>query len=179
MKVGFIGERKLYEKNRCALKEHNIDCIKLLPWDGIDYLDGMIISALKGGGICFSLGQYKAIKERQKKDLAVWGMGYGAYCLSRDVLSILDCNAHFYKHEKRETTVIGVPSWQERFVVSFAGRIVFFDIAPHIAILSRREKDGIILRQGNILASTFNGELCKNKSIYAYFAQMLYSLKEV
>ena len=173
MQIGFMGNRELFEKNREIFYKLKIECKNITSAEELQAIDGLMISSLGGEGIEVVKKMYREIRNYGEKDTPIWGIGYGGYLLTDKNLALIDCHGRFRRRKSLKTSIISVPSWQERFAVNFYGKIELVNVAPNIAILCEEKQSPIILRQGNVLACTYMAELCKNKSIYAYFAQML------
>lgn len=177
MQIGFLGNRKLYKKNKEIFRNWEMDCINLTKEQDLNQVNGLVISGFYGEKFLLTKSMRQQILERSQVDLAIWGIGYGAYLILSPWLPVLDATCKITPRKDCRMDIITVHSWQERFAVPIYQEIRYTQIAPNIAILCKNEYSEIILRQGNILSCTYTAEWSKNKSIYTYFVQMLYDMQ--
>jgi len=155
MQVGFMGNKELFEKSRGIFYKLKIKCTPITTVKELQETDGLVISSFGGEDTETVKKLCREIRTYGEQDKPIWGIGYGGYLLSDKNLKLLDCHCRFYQQKNLRMSIISVPSWQERFAVSFYGKTEFLNIAPNIAILCEEKQTPVILRQGNVLACTY------------------------
>lgn len=130
----------------------------------------------------FELGA--PIVERVRSGMPFWGTCMGLIVAAREVadldqptLGLIDVtvrrNAFGRQNESAEVElaipVLGATPFRAIFI-----RAPWIERAgPHVEILAERDGRGVMVREGNVLATAFHPELAGDSRVHAYFLEML------
>jgi 5'-phosphate synthase pdxT subunit len=150
-------------------------------------LDGLVIPGGESTTVMKLLqriGIEGEIAERVRGGMPLWGTCMGMILAARDVsdldqptLGVLDVtvrrNAFGRQNESAEVDLnvpaIGIKPFPAVFI-----RAPWIErIGPHVELLASRDGHGVMVREGNVLATSFHPELTGDERIHAYFLSMV------
>lgn len=175
------------------LKKIGLDPVSVKTKADLDKVDGLIIP----GGESTTIGKLlkidgldKEIRARahesffsHKRPLAVWGTCAGAILLAKkvinnkpDTLGLMDItivrNAYGRQTDSFETYIYAPSVAKEKIPAVFIRAPKIQKISKRVEILSVFEGSAVMVRQRNLLATTFHPELTSDTRVHEYFVSM-------
>lgn len=155
--------------------------------DDLAALDGLVIPGGESTTVMKlvqRIGIEAEIVDRVHGGMPLWGTCMGMILAARDVsdveqptLGLLDVtvrrNAFGRQNESAEVDLnvpaIGIKPFPAIFI-----RAPWIErIGPHVELLASRDGHGVMVREGNVLATSFHPELTGDERIHAYFLSMV------
>ncbi|MDP7116189.1 MAG: pyridoxal 5'-phosphate synthase glutaminase subunit PdxT [Candidatus Woesearchaeota archaeon] len=188
MKIGILAIQGSIQDHKKVLDKLNIETVEVrLPADLID-INGLIIP----GGESTTIGKLlkstkldQEIKRLYEKGLPIYGTCAGAIILAKEILgsqqpklSILDIsigrNSYGRQIDSFETD-LDIKEFEQPFHGIFIRAPVISKVHNGAKILAEYKDKPVLVRQKNILASTFHPELTNDTRIHEYFINMIKS----
>ncbi len=191
MKVGVLALQGDVREHIIILRKLDAEPVKVkLPEDLAD-IDALIIPGGESTTIGLLMKKYrldKAIKEKHKQGMPIYGTCAGAIILAKDVIES--------KQPKLDLADISIKrNDYGRQIDSFETELSIKDIgnfngvfirAPVIKsfyngvqILSEHRNSPVMVKQNNILITTFHPELTNDTRVHAYFLNMVQEYKQI
>ncbi|MBI2464425.1 pyridoxal 5'-phosphate synthase glutaminase subunit PdxT [Candidatus Peregrinibacteria bacterium] len=186
MKIGVLGfHGSVFEHERalkkCGAISRQIRCV-----EDLDQVNGLILP----GGESTALGKFlhisglhSAIIRKVKKGFPVYGTCAGAILLAQkaygkepEILRVMDIeierNAYGRQIESFITLISAPKISQKKLRAVFIRAPKIVHVGPMVEVLAKHGTDKILVREGNLLASTFHPEMTDDTAIHRYFIQM-------
>jgi len=181
--VGVLAIQGAYHKHSEAVRKLGINSVEVRTAEDIDVIDGLIIP----GGESTTIGKLLVknnlldpIKKRIDNGMAVFGTCAGMILLAKSVpgreqplLGVMDIsverNAYGRQIDSFEAVfpVKGISGNPVNGIFIRAPKII--EVSENVEVLASYENVPVLVRQGNILASSFHPELSDDLRIHSYF----------
>lgn len=189
MVIGILDIMGSVEEHASALQKCGVKTILVKSKQDLDKISGLIIPGGESttiGKLLKLYGLDKEIKKRaqsKEKPLAIWGTCAGAILLAKKVLNrksenlglmnvAIERNAYGRQIDSFETE-IKIPTLNSQKIPAvFIRAPRLRKTGKHVQILAHFEKEPIMIRQKNLLATMFHPELTNDLNIHRYFIKM-------
>ncbi len=186
-RVGVLALQGAFAEHAAALSALGADVVLVRQPRHLDGLDGLIIPGGESTTIARLMALYgltAALKEKASQGFPVFGTCAGLILLAkkvpnldRDPLGVLDIhvlrNAYGRQVDSFETQVPVSALGTEPFPAVFIRAPVIEDVGPSVEVLARLDSGPpVVVRQGNLLGTTFHPELTCDRRLHAYFLRM-------
>jgi 5'-phosphate synthase pdxT subunit len=190
MKIGILAIQGSVIEHRRALEKLNVDVVEVRLPDDLKGLDGIILPGGESTTISKLMsrfGLFKELKKRISKGLPAWGTCAGAILLAKKVtgknppptLEVMDIEVSRNAYGSQIDSFVGklrVKS-EELKAKNIEG---IFIRAPKISPLKNSDVEAlaecngepVMLRQKNMLVTSFHPELTDDTSVHQYFVDM-------
>ena len=191
MKVGILALQGDVREHMNILRKLDAEPIKVKSPEDLTDIDALIIPGGESTTISLLMRKYKldaAIKEKHKHGLPIYGTCAGAIVLAKSIignnqqkLGLADISI------KRNDYGRQINSFETELSIKDIGDFKgIFIRAPTIKsfyngaeILSEHKNNPVMVRQDNILITTFHPELTNDTRIHKYFLEMAQEYKKV
>ena len=191
MKVGILALQGDVREHIRVLRKLNATPVKVTLPEHLSDLDALIIPGGESTTISLLMKKYKldkTIKEKHKEGLPIYGTCAGAILLAKNILghkqlklSLIDIsierNAYGRQLDSFETEL------NIKDIGNFKGVFIRAPVIKSLyngaEILSEHNKKPVMVRQNNLLITTFHPELTNDTRIHEYFLNMAMEYKEV
>lgn len=183
---GILAFQGNVEEHLLALKKCGIQGQRVLVVEELEHLTHLIIPGGEStvmSAFLVESGLGEVIKERaQSGELSVFGTCAGAILLSNHVhpaekvepLGLIEAdinrNAFGSQLHSFETEVEFLPT-QQTIMATFIRAPQFTHVGESVEVLARLNDEPILIRQDNVLASTFHPEYLEDPLIHQYFLE--------
>jgi 5'-phosphate synthase pdxT subunit len=185
MTIGILALQGDYEAHAKMLDRIGVAHRYVRISDDLSGLDGII---LPGGESTTHLkvmteeGLFEPLRKFGADGGPVYGTCAGAILLAREVhgppqasLGLLDASVlrnGYGRQLASDVHVVQTKLREQRIEMVFIRAPIFETVGPEVEVLAEFGGHPILVRQGNILASTFHPELTEDTTIHEYFARM-------
>ena len=185
MTIGILAIQGGYEAHAKMLDRIGVAHRYVRTSDDLNGLDGII---LPGGESTTHLkvmteeGLFEPLRKFGAAGGPVYGTCAGAILLAREVhgppqasLGLLDASVlrnGYGRQLASDVYVVQTKLREQRIEMVFIRAPIFETVGPKVEVLAEFGGHPILVRQGNILASTFHPELTEDTTIHEYFARM-------
>jgi len=185
MTIGILAIQGDYEAHAKMLDRIGVAHRYVRTSDDLSGLDGII---LPGGESTTHLkvmteeGLFEPLRKFGVDGGPVYGTCAGAILLAREVhgppqasLGLLDASVlrnGYGRQLASDVHVVQTKLREQRIEMVFIRAPIFETVGPKVEVLAEFGGHPILVRQGNILASTFHPELTEDTTIHEYFARM-------
>lgn len=190
-KIGVLALQGDFREHRAVLENLGVSVVEVRLPEDLAGLHGLIIPGGESttiGGLLERYGLSGAIIRRHKEGMAIWGTCAGAILLAKRIegsqqkrLGLMDItvrrNAYGRQLDSFET---------ELEVTGLGGLHGVFIRAPMITrtgkgveILASFEGQPVMVRQGNLLATTFHPEVSGSAKAHEYFLEKCVKRKDI
>jgi 5'-phosphate synthase pdxT subunit len=185
MTIGILAIQGDYEAHAKMLDRIGVAHGYVRTSDDLNGLDGII---LPGGESTTHLkvlteeGLFEPLRKFGADGGPVYGTCAGAILLAREVhgppqasLGLLDASVlrnGYGRQLASDVHVVQTKLREQRIEMVFIRAPIFETVGPKVEVLAEFGGHPILVRQGNILASTFHPELTEDTTIHEYFARM-------
>jgi len=129
-------------------------------------------------------GLEKPIVERVREGMPLWGTCMGMIVASREVadssqptLNLIDITVRrnaFGRQNDSAETALSIPALGlAPFPAIFIRAPWIERCGPAVELLAEREGHGVMVREGNVLATSFHPELTNDPRVHRYFLEMV------
>jgi len=191
MKVGILALQGDVREHKRVLTKLDIETIEVkLPQD-LEDLDALIIPGGESTTIGMLIKKYKldkAIIEKHKQGLPIYGACAGAIILAKNIIGSLQPKLALADISiKRNGYGSQINSFEANLSIKNIGDFKgIFIRAPIIKsfyngceILSEHKNHPVMVRQNNLLITTFHPELIDDTRVHEYFLNMAQEYKQV
>ena len=185
MTIGILAIQGDFEAHAKMLDRIGVAHRYVRTSDDLSGLDGII---LPGGESTTHLkvmteeGLFEPLRKFGAAGGPVYGTCAGAILLAREVhgppqasLGLLDASVlrnGYGRQLASDVHVVQTKLREQRIEMVFIRAPIFETVGPKVEVLAEFGGHPILVRQGNILASTFHPELTEDTTIHEYFARM-------
>jgi 5'-phosphate synthase pdxT subunit len=183
MLVGVLALQGDFEEHAEALSENGLE-VALVKSDGdLGAVDALVMPGGEStaiGKMLKSTGLYTAIQSRARRDMKVWGTCAGTILLANEVESKIEVNNLKLMDIKVSRNAYGnqLESFETELEVGKYKFPASFIRAPQITEVGEKAEtlisfDGlpVLVRQDNILVSTFHTELYSKSAFYKWLTK--------
>ncbi len=184
MKVGILAVQGDVREHANALIKLGAEPIKVRSPDDLKDVDALIMPGGESTTIGMLIKRYKldkAIKEKYKEGMPIYGTCAGAIMLAKDIIGSKQPKLNLAGISiKRNDYGRQIDSFEAELLIKDIGKFKgVFIRAPVIKslyngaeILSEYKSSPVMVRQGNLLITTFHPELTDDTRIHKYFLTM-------
>ena len=191
MKVGILALQGDVREHTSILSKLNVESIKVkLPKD-LEDIDALIIPGGESTTIGMLMKKYKldkAIKEKHKQGLPIYGACAGAILLAKEIIGSKQLKLNLVDISIQRNAYGGqLGSFETDLSIKDIGDFKgIFIRAPAIKrlyngaeVLAEHKNNPVMVKQNNLLVTLFHPELTKDTRIHEYFLNMAQEFKEV
>ena len=186
MRIGVLGLQGDFREHVEMLQSMGVETLVVKLPEDLDLVDALIIPGGESttmGRIMENVGMREPLVERIRGGMPVYGTCAGMILLSEEVLGYdqpllgvlkvkVERNAYGRQIESLEVD-IEVEGFERPFRAVFIRAPRIAEMDPGVKVLARYKEDPVLVRQGNILASSFHPELTMDTRIHRYFLEMV------
>ena len=185
--VGVLALQGDVDEHVAALRRAGANAIPVKTREDLARVDGLVIPGGESTTVMKLLDRFgmdKPVIERVRAGMPLWGTCMGMIVAAHDVadleqltLDLLDItvrrNAFGRQNESAEVPLeiasLGEPPFPAIFI-----RAPWIERAgPAVELLAQRDGHGVMVRQGNVLGTSFHPELTLDPRVHAYFLEMV------
>jgi 5'-phosphate synthase pdxT subunit len=185
--IGVLALQGDVEEHLAALRRAGADARAVKMRDELAGLDGLIVPGGESTTVMKlvdRMAMAQPIVEQVRAGMPFWGTCMGMIVAARNVsdadqptLGLLDVtvrrNAFGRQNESAEVDV-RIPALGEKpFPAVFIRAPWIERVGPAVELLATRDGHGVMVREGNVLATSFHPELTGDGRIHAYFLSMV------
>lgn len=186
MKIGVLGFHGSVAEHERALERCGVVSRQVRSIEDLDQINGLILP----GGESMALGKFlrisglsSAIIDKVREGFPVYGTCAGAILLAQKVygkepeilrLMNIEIERNAYGRQIDSfVTSISVPKVSGKKIKAvFIRAPKIIQIGPMVEVLAKYGSDSILVREGNLLASTFHPEMTDDTAIHRYFIKI-------
>ena len=187
MRIGVLGLQGDFREHVETLRMMGVETLVVKLPEDLELIDGLIIPGGESttmGRIMVEVGLKEPLREKIEEGMPVFGTCAGMILLSKRVegyeqplLEVLDVeierNAYGRQVESFEVD-IEIPELGDRpFRAIFIRAPKIKKLGEGVEVLAEYDGDPVLVRQGNILASSFHPELTQDTRVHEYFMRMV------
>lgn len=191
MKVGILALQGDVREHISILKKLNAEAVSVKMPEDLEDIDALIIPGGESTTMGFLMKKYgldKKIKEKYSQGMPIYGTCAGAILLAKNIvesrqpkLALIDIeierNAYGRQNESFEANL------EIKEIGDFKGVFIRAPIIKKIyngaEILAEHNKFPVMIKQDNILITTFHPELTNDSRIHDYFLSMAEEYKKI
>lgn len=175
-----------------ALRRAGAEAVPVKTRAGLESVEGLIVPGGESTTVMKLLDRFalaQPLRRRAESGMPLWGTCMGMIVIAREVagadqptLGLLDVavrrNAFGRQNESAEVALevpaLGEPPFPAIFI-----RAPWIEQAgPAVEVLARRDSHGVMVRQGNLLGTSFHPELSADLRVHRYFLAMVAACPE-
>jgi 5'-phosphate synthase pdxT subunit len=179
-------------EHAAAMQRAGADAIAVKNVADLERVDGLIIPGGESTTVMKLLDRFKLgdpIVRRTKAGMPLWGTCMGMIVVAHDVvelqqptLDLIDIsvrrNAFGRQNDSAEVDV-PIPTLGERpFPAVFIRAPWIERTGPLVELLAQRDGHGVMVREKNVLATSFHPELTGDERVHRYFLEMVREARE-
>ena len=191
MKVGILALQGDVREHSAILRKLGVEPVKVKSQEDLTDIDALIIPGGESTTISMLIKKYKldnAIRKKHKHGMPICGTCAGAIVLAKNIinnsqptLNLADISIKRNDHGRQ------IDSFEAELSIKDIGNFNgVFIRAPTIKsfyngieVLSEHKNKPVMVRQNNLLITTFHPELTNDTRIHQYFLNMAQEYKEV
>jgi pyridoxal 5'-phosphate synthase pdxT subunit len=185
--VGVLALQGDVDEHLAALERAGADAIAVKTREDLARVDALIVPGGESTTVMKLLDRFELdapIVSRVRAGMPLWGTCMGMIVAAHDVadlsqptLDVLDVtvrrNAFGRQNESAEIDLPIPALGREPFPAIFIRAPWIERIGPTVELLAERGGHGVMVRQGNVLGTSFHPELTSDTRIHQYFLNML------
>lgn len=182
--IGVCAIQGDFEKHIEAVRAIGLDAVEVRTPDELELVDRLILPGGESttvGMLLQRFGLGDAIRSRVSAGMPIWGTCMGLILLARSIegrpnqwtLGLLDATVRrnaFGAQVHSFECEIEVPILGKRVTGVFIRAPIVTQQGPNVECLAHLEGHCVVVRQGNVLGTSFHPELTSDRSIHAWFA---------
>ncbi len=170
-----------------AMRDVGIEAMPVKTVAELEHVDGLVIPGGESTTVMKLLDRFQLadpIVRRVHNGMPLWGTCMGMIVIAHDVagvkqptLDLIDIsvrrNAFGRQNESAEVS-LAIPGFGDRPFPAIFIRAPWVERAGRgVEMLAERDGHGVMVRQGNVLATSFHPELTVDRRVHEYFTQMV------
>ncbi len=185
--IGVLALQGDVVEHLAALRRAGAQARAVKTREQLEGLDGLVIPGGESTTVMKLLrrfGMDEPIVERVREGMPLWGTCMGMIVASRGVeglqqptLGVLDVivrrNAFGRQNESAEVDLNVPVLGGQRFPAIFIRAPWIERVGPGVELLASRDGHGVMVREGNVLGTSFHPELSGDERVHAYFLAMV------
>lgn len=191
MKIGILALQGDVREHVNILKKLNAESVLVKHPQDLEYIDALIIPGGESTAISLLMRKYgldKKIKEKCAQGMPIYGTCAGAILLAAKILGnsmkplgLIDIDIERNSYGRQIDSFEAELSIREigDFKGVFIRAPVIKRINNGIELLSEHKNYPVMLRQNNVLITTFHPELTNDARVHGYFLSMAEEYKEI
>lgn len=191
--VGVLALQGDVVEHLAALKRSGAHATAVKTPAGLDRVDGLIVPGGESTTVMKLLDRFglaEPIAARVRSGMPLWGTCMGMIVVAHDVaglqqptLDLIDVtvrrNAFGRQNDSAELNLM-IPALGEKPFPAIFIRAPWIERAgPDVEVLAQRDGHGVMVRQGNVLGTSFHPELSDDVRVHAYFLNMVNAAKRI
>jgi pyridoxal 5'-phosphate synthase pdxT subunit len=191
--VGVLALQGDVDEHVAALKRAGAEAIPVKNAEELARVEGLVIPGGESTTVMKLLDRFRMtepVVERVRAGMPLWGTCMGMIVAAHDVadleqptLDLIDItvrrNAFGRQNESTELPLeiasLGDPPFPAIFI-----RAPWIErVGPAVELLAQRDGHGVMVRQGNVLGTSFHPELTLDPRVHAYFLDMVKAASDV
>ena len=179
------------DEHIAALRRAGADALAVKTQTDLDRVEGLIIPGGESTTVMKLLDRFgldAPIKARAHDGMPVWGTCMGMIVAAHDVaemtqptLDLLDItvrrNAFGRQNDSAEIELPIAVLGDRPFPAIFIRAPWIERVGPSVELLAERDGHGVMVRQGNLLGTSFHPELTNDPRVHAYFLKIVEEAK--
>lgn len=189
--VGVLALQGDVVEHIAALQRAGADAIAVKTRDELARVDGLIIPGGESTTVMKLLNRFglgEPIVARVRSGMPLWGTCMGMIVAAHEVagldqptLDLIDItvrrNAFGRQNDSAEID-LPIPALGDKpFPAIFIRAPWIEHVGPEVELLAERDGHGVMVRQGNVLGTSFHPELAADPRVHAYFLDMVEEAK--
>jgi 5'-phosphate synthase pdxT subunit len=190
--IGVLALQGDVVEHIAAMERAGAQAIPVKTRPDLERVDGLIIPGGESTTVMklldrFGLGE--PIVERARGGMPLWGTCMGMIVVAKDVvemqqpsLNLLDIsvrrNAFGRQNDSAEVDLPIAVLGQKPFPAIFIRAPWIERTGPQVELLAQRDGHGVMVRQDNVLGTSFHPELGADARVHAYFLEMVRDARE-
>ncbi|HZZ00225.1 MAG TPA: pyridoxal 5'-phosphate synthase glutaminase subunit PdxT [Candidatus Baltobacteraceae bacterium] len=185
--IGVLALQGDVDEHVAALERAGATAIAVKTLDDLRRSDALVIPGGESTTVMKLLDRFELVKpivDRVRGGMPLWGTCMGMIVAAHDVvdleqptLDLIDVtvrrNAFGRQNESAEVD-LRIPALGERPFPAIFIRAPWIErIGPQVELLAERGGHGVMVRQGNVLATSFHPELTSDPRVHEYFLSMV------
>lgn len=185
--IGVLALQGDVVEHVAAMRRAGAEAIPVKNRADLARVDGLIVPGGESTTVMKLLERFDLgapIVERVRAGMPVWGTCMGMIVIAHEVvelqqpcLDLIDIsvrrNAFGRQNESAEVDVPIAALGERPFPAIFIRAPWIERAGPQVELLAQRNGHGVMVRQGNVLATSFHPELTPDQRVHAYFLQMV------
>jgi 5'-phosphate synthase pdxT subunit len=186
-KVGVLALQGDTEEHLAALRRAGADAVAIKNPEQLEDIDGLVIPGGESTTVMRLLDRFglsAPIVERVRDGMPLWGTCMGMIVAAHDVadieqptLDLLDVtvrrNAFGRQNESAEVDLQVPALGPKPFPAVFIRAPWIERVGPGVELLASRDGQGVMVREDDVLATSFHPELTGDARVHAYFLAMV------
>ncbi|MDD4352196.1 MAG: pyridoxal 5'-phosphate synthase glutaminase subunit PdxT [Candidatus Gracilibacteria bacterium] len=184
MRIGVLSIQGSVAEHLAALSKCGVEAVPVKDADTLKKVQGLILPGGESTTIGKLLKRFGLGDAIKKAKIPLYGTCAGAILMAQEILN----DVPEYSLDMMDITICrnAYGAQQESFVIDLEVPIfgkkkvpAYFIRAPKIVrvgkgceVLAKLKKDPVLVRQGNLLVSTFHPELTEDLRVHRYFVEM-------
>lgn len=186
-RIGVLALQGDVAEHVFALRSAGADAVPVKTRAGLESVDGLIVPGGESTTVMKLLDRFalsQPLRRRVEAGMPLWGTCMGMIVIAREVagveqptLGLLDVavrrNAFGRQNDSAEVP-LDVPALGEPPFPAIFIRAPWIERAgPAVEVLARRDGHGVMVRQDNLLGTSFHPELSGDLRVHRYFLDMV------
>jgi 5'-phosphate synthase pdxT subunit len=185
--IGVLALQGDVVEHVAALQRAGADTIAVKTLADLDRVDGLVIPGGESTTVMKLLDRFQLdgpIVDRVRDGMPLWGTCMGMIVVARDVaglnqptLSLIDISVRrnaFGRQNDSAEVELEIPALGEKAFPAIFIRAPWIERAgPNVELLAQRDGHGVMVREGNVLGTSFHPELGSDPRVHAYFLEMV------
>ncbi|HEY9179381.1 MAG TPA: pyridoxal 5'-phosphate synthase glutaminase subunit PdxT [Candidatus Baltobacteraceae bacterium] len=190
--IGVLALQGDVVEHVAAVQRAGGDAIEVKRPQDLARVDGLIIPGGESTTVMKLLDRFALaapIVERVRAGMPIWGTCMGMIVIAREVvalaqpsLDLIDISVRrnaFGRQNESAEVELRVPSLGETPFPAIFIRAPWIERSGSgVEVLAERKGHGVMVRQGNVLATSFHPELTQDGRVHGYFLQMVRESRE-
>jgi pyridoxal 5'-phosphate synthase pdxT subunit len=191
--IGVLAMQGDVLEHIAALRRAGADAMPVKNRADLARVDGLVIPGGESTTVMKLLDRFDMsvpIVERVHAGMPLWGTCMGMIVAARDVaglnqpaLGLLDVtvrrNAFGRQNESAEVPLFVPVLGELPFPAIFIRAPWIERVGPLVEVLAERDGHGVMVREGNVLGTSFHPELGTDPRVHAYFLEMVKTAQDV
>lgn len=185
--VGVLALQGDVVEHIAALRRAGADAIAVKNRADLDRVDGLVIPGGESTTVMKLLARFDMgdpIVRRVRAGMPLWGTCMGMIVVAHDVvelrqptLDLIDISVRrnaFGRQNDSAEVDLPIPALGEGPFPAIFIRAPWIErVGPDVELLAQRDGHGVMVRQGNVLGTSFHPELSADDRVHAYFLKMV------
>jgi 5'-phosphate synthase pdxT subunit len=185
--IGVLALQGDVVEHIASLERAGADAIAVKTQADLDRVDGLVIPGGESTTVMKLLdrfGLHAPIRSRVKSGMPLWGTCMGMIVAAHDVaglsqptLDLIDItvrrNAFGRQNESAEVDLPIAVLGSDPFPAIFIRAPWIERVGPSVELLAERDGHGVMVREGNVLGTSFHPELTHDPRVHAYFMKIV------
>jgi 5'-phosphate synthase pdxT subunit len=191
-RIGVLALQGDVVEHIAAMRHAGADAIEVKNRGDLARVDGLIIPGGESTTVMKLLDRFQLaapIVERVKAGMPLWGTCMGMIVIAREVvaleqpsLDLIDISVRrnaFGRQNESAEVELTIPVLGDRPFPAIFIRAPWIERAgAGVELLAQRSGHGVMVRQGNVLGTSFHPELTNDRRVHGYFLQMVRDSRE-